>query len=293
METIARPPAAQLHHRMDRANGVLLHYVTAGQGDAVVLLHGFAQTWLEWKRDVVPALAQRYFVVAPDMRGVGDSEKPLGGYDKRTMAEDIWQLVQRLGLKKIHLIGHDFGAAVAYALAAAHPEIVTKLVIVEMIMPGFGYEACMQHPFVTDGLGRKVWHLAFHDAPDIPEALIAGRERLYLRWFHNNFAYVPGAVSEQDLDEYERCYAAPGGLRALEYYRTHFVDAEHNRESAKRPLKMPVLAVGGAGFLGDIVRQGMAQLAENVHGEVIEHCGHWVPDECPDEFNRLVLRFFE
>lgn len=201
------------HHRQ-RVNGVLLHYVTAGvnAGEAVVLLHGFAQSWYEWKRDVIPALVDQYFVVAPDMRGIGDSEKPRDGYEKQTIAEDIWQLVQHLGLQKIHLVGHDFRGAVAYAFAAAHPEFVEKLVIAEMIMPGFGYEDCMQTPFVKDGLGRKVWHLAFHDAPDIPEALIQGRERLYLQWFHNNFAYVPNAISHEDLDEYERTYAAQGGL---------------------------------------------------------------------------------
>jgi pimeloyl-ACP methyl ester carboxylesterase len=291
VETNLSSQGIQLNHRMHRANGVLLHYVTAGKGDAVILLHGFAQTWYEWKRSVIPALAQKYFVIAPDMRGVGDSEKPMDGYDKRNMAEDIWQLIAHLNLEKIILIGHDFGGAVAYALAAAHPELVKKLVIVEMIMPGFGYEDCMQHPFVSDGLGRKVWHLAFHDAVDIPEALIGGRERIYLRWFHNNFAYVPGAISEEDLDEYERCYAAPGGLRALNYYRTHFIDAEHNKASSKKLLTMPVLAVGGEGFLGDIVRQGMAGLAKNVRGEVIKHCGHWVPDECPEEFNRVLLEF--
>lgn len=149
----------------------------------------------------------------------------------------------------------------------------------------------MQAPFVEDGLGRKVWHLAFHDAPDMPEALIQGRERMYLQWFHNNFAYAPNAISQEDLDEYERTYAAPGGLRALDYYRTHFVDAVHNKETAKIPLKMPVMAIGGAAFLGDAVRQGMAALAENVRGEIIPECGHWVPDEQPDVFNSLLRDF--
>lgn len=279
-------------HHMARVNGVLLHYVTAGAGEPVVLLHGFAQTWYEWRRDVIPALARRYLVIAPDMRGCGDSEKPTSGYEKRTVAEDIWRLLQHLGLQRIFLVGHDFGAAVAYALSAAHPHAIRRLAILEMIMPGFGYEDCMQHPFATDGLGRKVWHLAFHDAPDIPEALIAGRERMYLRWFFNNFAYVPGAIPESDLDEYERCYAAPGGLRALGYYRTHFIDAEHNRESAKHPLPMPVLALGGDAFLGGIVKQGMEGLASNVRGGIIQECGHWVADERPDEVVAQLLDFF-
>jgi pimeloyl-ACP methyl ester carboxylesterase len=105
----------------------------------------------------------------------------------------------------------DFGGAVAYAYAAAHRAEVRRLVITEMIMPGFGYEAAMQHPFARDGLWRPVWHLAFLDAPEMPEALISGRERMYLRWFHENFAYNPSAVPSEDLDEYERCYTSPGG----------------------------------------------------------------------------------
>ena len=178
--------ATVMDHRMHRANGVLLHYVTAGQGEPVVLLHGFAQTWYEWKRSVIPALAEKYFVIAPDMRGVGDLERPMGGYDKRTMAEDIYQLVQHLGLKKAIVIGHDFGGAVAYALAAEHRDFVSKLVIVEMIMPGFGYEACMQHPFVSDGLG--------------PKGLASGLPRRRRHSRSPDFrprAYVPALVPQQ------------------------------------------------------------------------------------------------
>jgi pimeloyl-ACP methyl ester carboxylesterase len=283
-----------LTHHTARANDVLLHYTVTGAGDPVVLLHGFAQTWYEWRARVIPALAERYTVIAPDMRGVGDSDRPLDGYDKKTMAEDIYQLVHdHLGHRRVLLVGHDFGAMVAYRYAADHRDAVRRLVILETIMPGFGYEDAMRHPFAQDGLGRLVWHLAFHDAPDIPEALIAGRERLYLRWFHKNFSYNPAAISEADLDEYERHYSAPGGLRALNYYRTHYVDAEHNRASAKDPLEIPVLALGGEAFLGPIVKQGMEALASDVRGGVIPECGHWVPDERPDHLIDQLLAFFE
>ena len=144
----------ELHHHIVRANGILQHYVTAGSGEPVVLLHGFAQTWREWRRDIIPALAQDYTVIAPDMRGVGDTERPVDGYEKRAMAEDLHALLEHLGTGPVMLAGHDFGAAVAYAYAAAHRDAVRKLVIMEMIMPGFGYEQAMQVPFATDGLGR-------------------------------------------------------------------------------------------------------------------------------------------
>jgi pimeloyl-ACP methyl ester carboxylesterase len=222
---------------------------------------------------------------------MGDSERPISGYDKKTVAEDVYQLSKHLNLGKVSLVGHDFGGAVAYAYAAAHRDEVSRLAILEMIMPGFGYEQAMQHPFAQDGLGRKVWHLAFHDAPDMPEALITGRERMYLRWFYTNFSYDPSAVPDTDLDEYERCYAAPGGLRALDYYRTHFTDADDNRESAKIPLSMPVLALGGDAFLGGIVKQGMESLASDVRGGIIDRCGHWVADEQPNKVLEHLFSF--
>ena len=282
----------ELRHHLVRANGILQHYVIAGEGEPVVLLHGFAQTWREWRRDIMPALAAQYMVIAPDMRGVGDTERPVDGYEKRSMAEDLHALLGHLGVGPVLLAGHDFGAAVAYAYAAAHRDAVRKLAIMEMIMPGFGYEQAMQVPFATDGLGRNVWHLFFHDAPEIAEALISGRERMYLDWFHRHFAYNPTAVAVEDLDEYERAYAAPGGLRALDYYRTHFVDAEHNQETAKQPLTIPVLALGGAGFLGPIVEQGMSSLASDVKGEIIPQCGHWVADEQPEYVISALQKFF-
>jgi pimeloyl-ACP methyl ester carboxylesterase len=280
-----------LRHHLVRANGILQHYVVAGSGDPVVLLHGFAQTWRMWRRDVILALARDYTVIAPDMRGVGDTERPIDGYEKRSMAEDLHALLGHLGVGPVLLAGHDFGAAVAYAYAAAH-HAVRKLAIMEMIMPGFGYERSMQVPFARDGLGRPVWHLFFHDAPEIVEALIGGRERMYLDWFHRNFAYNPSGFPVEDLDEYERSYAAPGGLRALNYYRTHFSDAEHNAESAKQPLAVPVLALGGAGFLGPIVEQGMSALATDVRGEIIPECGHWVTEEQPEYVVSALQKFF-
>ena len=286
-------PETALRHHMVRVNGVRIHYVTAGQGEPVLLLHGFAQTWYEWQRRILPALAEQYTVIAPDLRGAGDSEKPLTGYDKKTMAEDMHQLVRHLGYTRIFLVGHDFGASTAYAYAAAYPEEVRRLVFLEMILPGFGYEAAMQHPFALDGLGRAIWHLSFLDSPyGIPEALISGRERLFLSWFHKQFAYDPAAISEADLDEYVRCYSSPGGLRALQYYSSHYGDAVYFRELAKTPLTMPVLALGGAAFLGDGVRQEMEKVATDVRGGAVSQCGHWIADEQPDYLIDQLLRFF-
>ena len=285
--------ATTIEHHFAKVNDIRIHYAKAGKGDPVVLLHGFAQTGHKWLARIMPSLAEHYTVIAPDLRGAGKSDKPPSGYDKKTLAEDIYQLVQHLGYKKIFLVGHDFGASTAYAFAAAHQDKVRRLVFLETILGAFGYEDAMQHPFVKDGLGREIWHIGFLDSPfGVPEALIAGRERLLLRMFHQQFAYNPTAVSEEDLDVYARAFELPGGHHWLKYYSTHFQDAEDNRELAKTRLKMPVLAYGGAAFLGDGPKKAMEKLATNVRGGSIPECGHWIAEEQPDFLIKELLAFF-
>jgi pimeloyl-ACP methyl ester carboxylesterase len=283
-------------HHTASVNDTTIHYLTAGDrsNPAVVLLHGFTQTSHMWTKDVIPALAKRYFVIAPDLRGSGDSGKPSEGYDKRTLASDVHEVVKGLGIAKILLVGHDFGAAVAYAYAAEHRSEVTRLVIYEMLMPGFGYEDALgSHPFAKDGQGRQIWHLAFHDAPHaIQEFLIRGRERKYLDFYWDTFAYNPRSVSESERREYARGYEGPGGLNALKYYQNHWIDAEHNREFAKKPLTMPVLAFGGSAFSGDMVEKGMRALATDIRGGVIPDCGHWLTAEKPDFIVKQLIDFF-
>ncbi len=278
--------AASFEHHTARVNDVVLHYVVAGKGDPLVLLHGWPQTWYEWRK-IIPALAERYTVVAPDMRGLGDSSKPASGYDKRSVADDIYHLVRKLGFERILLVGHDWGGPVAYAYAVAHPADVRKLVILDVGIPGAGLEQAMK--FRRGG----IWHIQFHNVRDLPEALVAGRERIYLSWFYRTAAYNPAAIAEVDIDEYVRCYSEPGALRAgFEYYRAIFDDAEHNRENARTKLKMPVLALGGDRGFGETALRSMQQLAENVRGGVVERCGHWIPEERPAYLIEQMLAFF-
>ena len=199
--TAVSPP---VEHHYAELGEVMLHYV-AGQGPPVVLLHGWPQTWWEW-RHTMAALAPHYTVIAPDLRGLGDSSRPLGGYDKRTVAGDVWRLVsQTLGHQRFRLVGQDWGGPTAFALAADHPDVVQQLAIVDVVIPGCGGDFSQ---------GGRRWHHQFHITPDLPEALVQGRERLYLRWFYQTFAYFPGAIGEADLDEYVRTYSQPGAMRA-------------------------------------------------------------------------------
>jgi pimeloyl-ACP methyl ester carboxylesterase len=274
------------HHTI-ALEGVTLHYVTAGSGDPLVLLHGWPQTWYEWRR-MMPELAQRYMVIAPDMRGLGDSSRPATGYDKQTIAADIRQLVHKLGFEQILLVGHDWGGPVAYAYACSHPAEVRRLAILDVTIPNETWERI---PQITRRGG--IWHLAFHSVRDLPEALIQGRERTYLSWFYRAAAYNPAAITEAAIDEYVRCYSAPGALRAgFEYYRAIFTDIDHNKENAKIKLKMPVLALGGERGFRSAPLKCMKELAEDVRGGVVERSGHWIPEERPDYLITQLLEFF-
>lgn len=159
-----------LVHQKDFINNVNLHYVIGGQGDPIVLLHGWPETWYEWRYVIPQLIANNYTVIAPDLRGLGDSEKPQTGYDKKTVAEDIYKLIKKLGYDKIYLVAHDLGGPVAYSYAAAHPENVKKMVILDTLLPGFGVEEVAK--FSPNG----IWHLSFHAVRDLPEKLIDGQE---------------------------------------------------------------------------------------------------------------------
>ncbi len=273
-------------HHIAEVNGVKLHFVSGGTGEPVVLLHGFPQTWYEWHR-IMPALAERYTVIAPDLRGMGASSKPTTGYDHQTVAEDIYQLVRHLGLEQVSIVGHDVGAPAGYAYAAAHPDDVRWLVMME------GAPQTMES-------GQGYWHMGFHAEPDIAESLIVGRERMYLSWFYRKFGYNQAAFTEEDLDEYVRWYSAVGAMRfgradasrtALQYYRYAQQDFAQNKESSKHKLTMPVLAIGGEHSLGSYVEMMMQDLALNIRGSVIKDSGHWIVEEQPEELTRQLLAF--
>lgn len=283
--------AADFKHDYAVVGEVMLHYVTAGSGPPVVLLHGWPQTWYEW-RHVIPALAKHYTVIAPDLRGLGDSSRPLSGYDKRTVAEDVWKLVHdHLGHRRFLLVGHDWGGPTAYALAAAHPDAVEKLVLIDVVVPGDGGDFSQ---------GGRRWHHQFHITPDLPEALTEGRERVYLRWFYQTFAYRPDAIGEADLDEFVRTYAQPGAMRAgFAYYRAMTQDAADNRTRiALGKLSMPTLGIGGAvGYPHGRGRahepeESLRRVAHDVKGLVIPECGHFVPEEQPERLVAALLDFF-
>ena len=237
----------------------------------------------------MPALARNYTVIAPDLRGLGDSSKPLTGYDGKTVAEDIHHLVTKLGFKTIFLVGHDIGSQMAYSYAAAHPTEVKKLVVIDYTFSGFAPPGKM-----------PTWWSVFHQAPDIPEALVEGKELMYLSWFYHNLAYNPAAITQADINEFVSHYSAPGSMRAgFEYYRAFPQDAIENQNYSKTKLTMPVLAIGGSYypvFGGNVTSNSalyaMKTLAQNVQGIQVPNTGHWIPEEQPEVIIKLLDNFF-
>lgn len=291
MNTLSSPAGidafADCTHDYATVNGVRLHYVTAGQGNPVVLLPGWPQTWYAW-RHVLPILAQHYQVLALDLRGMGDSDKPEQGYDTATVAADLFALTQELGWSKFRLVGHDVGAWVAYAYAASYPDTVPQLVLLDAAIPGVTSPEAFQ--LMPDS---KTWQFVFHAVPDLPEQLIEGRERLYLSWFFQAKSVNKEAIQAADLDEYVRCYAAPGAMRAgFAYYRAVFEDIAQNQIHAQTHLNMPVLALGGEKATGTRLFQTIAKVASTVEGGMISNCGHYIPEECPDALCDRLLDFF-
>jgi pimeloyl-ACP methyl ester carboxylesterase len=273
--------------RFAEANGVRLHYVIGGPpaGDLVVLLHGWPQTWYTWRR-VMPALAEAgYRVVAVDYRGAGESEKPLGGYDKATMAADIRALVHELGGGRVNLVGRDIGVMVAYAYAAQWPNEVARLAMLDVPVPGTQVWDELIHKPDPD-----IWHFGLHQQRDIAEMLVAGHEYPYISDFYKKRLAAP--IADEDLAVYARAYAAPGGLRAgFELYRAFPEDEVRFKEFLKRRLKMPVLALSGERSIGPKEIAMAKEVADDVRGSVAPETGHWLPDENPGFVSRQLLAF--
>ena len=275
-------------HQVTDLGDVRLHSVSAGRGDTVLLLAGFPQTWYAWRK-VIPALAETYSVVAVDLPGQGDSSKPESGYDTQSMAETLHRFIDRLGVGPVFVASHDVGGWTAYPLAAQHPADVRRLALLDGGIPGVSLPDALP----IQGASRMSFHFLFHLVPDLPEQLIHGREREYVAWFLRAKAFDPGVFTDADIDEYARCYAAAGGMRAaLGWYRAVPLDAEQNREFAKTKLAMPVLALGGRQGATPGLAEAMRAVAAQVEGEPLEDCGHFLPEEQPAAVAKRLLRFF-
>lgn len=266
-------------------NGVKLHYLVAGKGDPVVLLHGFAQTSHMW-RPLIAKLSARHTVIAPDLRGFGQSSTPDGGYTKKGMAQDIHALVKSLKYDRIRLVGHDIGLMVAYAYAAQYPDEVDRIVLMEAFLPGVGE---WNNVFLL----RDLWH--FHFFGKTPLALVTGRERTYLEHFWNDFAAdAQKSVPEADRKFYAKAYARPGHMKAgMEVFRAFPQDAAEFAELAKTKLPMPMLVLSGEKAGGTFLIEQGKMVATNVEGVLVPGRGHWLMEEAPDQVIPKLIEFLD
>jgi pimeloyl-ACP methyl ester carboxylesterase len=286
METTPKTKAKKaigIQSRFGKLDGVRLHYLAAGKGEPVILLHGYAQNSHMW-RPLIAELAKTNLVIAPDLRGFGRSSKPPQGYDKKSMAQDIHALASSLGLKRVRIAGHDIGLMVAYAYAAQYPAEVERIVLMDAFLPGVGN-------WENVWLLHDKWHFNFYG--ETPLKLVAGRERIYFEHFWNDFAADrKKSVSERDRRFYVKAYAQPGAMRAgFEVFRTFEQDGKDFAGFAKTKLTMPMLVLTGEKASGNFLVQQGRLVADNVEGVVIKGSGHWLIDEAPDQVIPKLVSF--
>jgi pimeloyl-ACP methyl ester carboxylesterase len=237
----------------------------------------------------MPILAEKYRVIAPDLRGLGDSSRPAAGYDNASVAGDVVELMDALGVREFSLVGHDWGGPVAFAATLLARDRVKKLSIVDVVLPGDGRSA-------GSGQGGARWHHLFHRTPHLPEALTAGREEIYLSWFYDEYSERPGIVTPSDLAEYVRCYSQAGAMRCgFEYYHTAetsaaFVQARIGQDGKPTLPVMTVAGGAGRGRAGETA-ESVSRLVTDLQPHIIPDCGHMVPEEAPVELCNLLLPF--
>jgi pimeloyl-ACP methyl ester carboxylesterase len=276
-------PDTNITSRRAEVDGVKLHYLTAGHGSTVILLHGYTQTSRMWK-PIIPLLAAKFTVIAPDLPGIGDSAIPTNGLDMKNAAIRIHSLAKSLGVVKARVVGHDIGLMVAYAYAAQFPAETEKLVVMDAFLPGVaGWEDVYNSP--------RIWHFRFNGPT--PEALVRGRERTYFEHYWNDFAAdKTHSISEADRVAYAAAYARPGRMRSgWAYFESFQQVAKDFAQLSKTRLTMPVLAVGGEKANGTLLGLQMKIVATNATIIVLKNTGHWVLEENPKETTAALIKF--
>ncbi len=297
--------ADQIEHHIAKIDGTRFHYVTAGTGDPVLLIPGWPQSWIAWRKVLPLLVSAGRRVVVLDPRGFGESDKPAGGYDLDTAARDLHRFLELTNLVTaggIDIIAHDVGTWIAHAHAVDYPADVRRLVLTELNIPGVTSFASAGIP--SEVVNLKSWQFAFNRLNDLPEMLVQGRERAYLAWIFATKSTRSYAIDSAALEEYTRQYSAPGAMRAgFAWYRANF-DAEGQAQAkarAAKRLSMPVLALGGSDGVGDALRATVATIGDRVQGGSItprqarpgDGCGHFLPEECPDELTEAVFKFWQ
>lgn len=273
-------------------DGIKLHYVKGGKGPLVVLVHGFGQTWYEWHQ-LMPQLSKKFTVVALDLPGLGMSDPPATGYSGKDVSGYIYKLAKTFSPSQpFNLVAHDIGIWNTYPLVVQHQEDIARLIYMEAPIPD---SKIYEFPAFTRDGESLVWHFSFFAAGDnLPEKLIAGKEKFFFSHFIKEHASKSEVFDDSLLNLYAASYAKPRSLHAaFEYYRALNTSVMQNAELSKTKLTIPVMAIGGGGHggLGTFGANQLKEYATNVEGHVLPGCGHWLPEECAESLNPLILEF--
>ncbi|MGW1989158.1 alpha/beta fold hydrolase [Embleya sp. NPDC001921] len=296
---LARSLDGEFSSHQAEVNGVRLHYVEGGSGTPLLLLGGWPQTWWQWNK-VMPALARRHRVIAVDLRGMGGSAKPAGGYDKKTMARDIHELVRHLGLTTVAVVGHDIGAMVAYAFAANHPEATEKIALLDVPHPDGTWSTFGLLPepdqhvesAIEAGARSYLWWFAFNQVRDLPEQLLDGRTRLLTDWLFDRQAREPGSIDERSRQVYAHAYSTADAIRAGNGWYQAF-NRDIADEQTYGPVAAPILALGGDESNYAYLRELMPSKGTDVKVIEVADCGHYIPEEQPHAVIEALASFLD
>ena len=278
----ASPPKG-FKHQYAMVNGVNIHYVIGGKGEPLLLVHGFGQNWYMWNR-LLPELSKHFTVIAPDLRGVGESGKPAGGYDKKNMAVDMHELMTKLGYQHINIAGHDIGMIVAYAYAAQFPGDVKKIAFMDALLPGI-------EP-VYSQIKAQAWWFGFFSQPHSGE-IVSGNVGLFFTDFWPPLGYQKSAFTQAERNEFIRAYSVPGATTAAFHWFGEFPqDAIDDVTFMKNKLPMPLLALGSEHFAGSFLADHSRLVASDVHEVIITDSGHWVVQEQTAQVQKALFDFF-
>jgi pimeloyl-ACP methyl ester carboxylesterase len=267
-------------------NGTKLHYVIGGQGEPLILIPGYPETWWAYHK-VMPILAEKYLVIVVEMRGMGSSAKPSDGYEKKNMAKDIFELVKKLGYEKVHIGGHDIGAHVAFSFAANYSDTTSKLIILDTPHPDAGMYQLPMLPI----LGANYlypWWLAFNQVKELPEQLLEGRMNIMIDWLFGQLLKDPKSISDFDKAVYASAYNSKEGIRASNsWYQAFSQDIEDSKTYDK--LNMPVIGIGGSGY--DMLQMSLPNTITDLQLKKVEESGHFILAEKPDVTAKFIIDF--
>ncbi|MCX3266631.1 alpha/beta fold hydrolase [Pedobacter agri] len=267
-------------------NGTKLHYVEGGKGEPLILIPGYPETWWAYHK-VMPILAEKYFVIVVEMRGMGSSDKPAEGYEKKNMAKDIFELVKQLGYEKVHIGGHDIGAHVAFSFAANFPQSTSKLIMLDTPHPDAGMYQLPMLPM----LGATYlypWWLAFNQVKELPEQLLEGRMNMVIEWLFKNLLVDQNSLSDFDKEVYEFAYNSKDAIRSSNaWYQAFPQDIEDSKTYKK--LDMPVLGIGGSGY--GMLEMSLSNATTDLQLKKVEDCGHFILAEKPNETAKCIIDF--